>query len=222
MESGTTNLEGQCEQSTKPSIIYTAVGWVAGTFRPEGRKFQGVFVTEDGRETEAYLHWYLHHQVKKLLQKQESTLTDWLQSVHRWKVYPRTEPLRFDLMQVKPRDDEAAGKNKQSQPATLDKFRVVGEIRAVIEKKIIVRVRRNPQQPQSRKNSYNAILLTLIGTIPTAEVGQIWELQVRRFGIKLVITKAKMYEPSLKEIELFNWLTLQKNSVDTNKSSAPK
>jgi hypothetical protein len=55
MKSVKTNLDEQCEKSTKPLIIYTAVGWVTGTFRPEGKKFKGVFVTEDGREIEAYL-----------------------------------------------------------------------------------------------------------------------------------------------------------------------
>ncbi len=176
-------------------------------------------MTEDGREIEAYIHWYLDHQIKKL-QKLESTPADWLQLVHQWKVYPRTEPLRFDLMQVKPLNGEPAGKNKQSQPATLDKFRVVGEIKAINEKKIIVRVRRNQKQPQSGRSSCNSIFLTLIGTIPAAEVGQIWELQVRRVGIKLLLGKAKVYEPSLKEIALFNRLTLQRNSVDTIESSA--
>ena len=39
----------QAPTQTQPQVIYRAVGWVAGTYKPSEAKFyQGVLVTEDG------------------------------------------------------------------------------------------------------------------------------------------------------------------------------
>ncbi len=205
-----TELEERFKKSTQLPVIYTAVGWVAGIFQPGKKKFQGVLVTEDGQRIDAKLDWYLAHQIKKL-QKREDTPKDWLQRVHRWKVYPRTDPLRFDLMQVGRIEDTLENKKRSSKnsPASLDKFRVVGEIKEILEKSIIVRVRRNSQLPLNGRQHNQSTFLKLKGILPTAERGEIWEVQVRRNSKVLAIAKGKLYTPSPEDIKLFNSTVLQ-------------
>lgn len=55
--------------------------------------------------------------------------------------------------------------------------------------------------------------------MPTAEKGQIWELQVRRNSKVLAIAKGKLYIPSAEDIELFNLTLLQ--SVNQSVASNP-
>lgn len=217
-----TELEERTKKSTQLPVIYTAVGWVAGIFQPGKKKFQGVLVTEDGQRIDAKLDWYLAHQIKKL-QKREDTPKDWLQLVHRWKVYPCTEPLRFDLMQVKQIDLPIENKKRSSKnsPAKLDKFRVVGEIKEIFEKSIIVRVRRNSQQKRNGRQYNQSTFLKLKGILPTAERGEIWELQVRRNSKVLSIAKGKLYIPSAEEEELFNLTLLQSLDQSVTSNSLP-
>jgi len=209
MESMTV-LKEQTKKSTQLPVIYTAVGWVAGIFQPGKRKYEGVLVTEDGQKIDAKLDWYLAHQIKKL-QKREDTPKDWLQQVHHWKVYPRTEPLRFDLMQVKQIDLPIENKKRCSinSPTALDKFRVVGEIKEILEKSVIVRVRRNSQLPLNGRQHNQSTFLKLKGRLPTAEKGEIWEVQVRRNSKVLAIAKGKLYIPSAEDIKLFKKTLLQ-------------
>ncbi len=218
-----TELHQRAKKSTQLPVIYTAVGWVAGIFQPGKKKFQGVLVTEDGQRIDAKLDWYLAHQIKKL-QKREDTPNDWLQLVHRWKVYPCTEPLRFDLMQVRQIGGDALENKKRSSknsPASLDKFRVVGEIKEIFEKSIIVRVRRNSQQKRNGRQYNQSTFLKLKGILPTAERGEIWELQVRRNSKVLAIAKGKIYVPSAEEEELFNLFLSQSVNQSVVANSLP-
>jgi hypothetical protein len=205
-----TKLDQRFKKSIELPVIYTAVGWVAGIFQPGKKKFQGVLVTEDGQRIDAKLDWYLAHQIKKR-QKLEETPDDWLQQVHRWKVYPRTDPLRFDLMQVGQIEDTLENKKRSSlnSPASLDKFRVVGEIKEILEKSVIVRVRRNSQLPLNGRQHNQSTFLKLKGILPTAERGEIWELQVRRNSKVLAIAKGKIYVPSAEQEELFKKILSQ-------------
>jgi hypothetical protein len=217
-----TELKERSNKSTQLPVIYTAVGWVAGIFQAGKKKFQGVLVTEDGQRIDAKLDWYLAHQIKKR-QKLEDTPDDWLQQVHRWKVYPRTDPLRFDLMQVGQIEDTLENKKRSSKnsPASLDKFRVVGEIKEILEKSIIVRVRRNSQLPLNGRQHNQSTFLKLKGILPTAERGEIWELQVRRNSKVLAIAKGKIYVPSAEEEELFKKILSQSVNQSVTSTSYP-
>lgn len=43
------NNNQHSDEQTQIQVIYRAVGWVAGMYKPSSEKFyQGVFVTEDG------------------------------------------------------------------------------------------------------------------------------------------------------------------------------
>jgi hypothetical protein len=218
-----TEFHQRAKKSTQLPVIYTAVGWVAGIFQPGKKKFQGVLVTEDGQRIDAKLDWYLAHQIKKL-QKREDTPKDWLQLVHRWKVYPCTEPLRFDLMQVRQIGGDALENKKRSSknsPAFLDKFRVVGEIKEIFEKSVIVRVRRNSQLPLNGRQHNQSTFLKLKGRLPTAEKGEIWDLQVRRNSKVLAIAKGKIYVPSAEEEELFKKILSQSVNQSVVANSFP-
>ncbi len=159
-----TNLEQQGENVDATPVIYTACGWVAGVFQPEKKKLWGVLTTEDGREFAATIDWFVLHKIKKQVQGR-AKIGEFLQSVHYWKVYPRTQPLRFDIMRVRAQRWEEQKQAKKIQPVELDKFRVVGEIRYIGESKVAMRIERNELVPNRRYNSH-PIYLTLEGSIP--------------------------------------------------------
>lgn len=217
-----TNLEQKDETANVAPVIYTAYGWVAGVFQPgkkqKNKKLQGMLLTQDGQEIPAIIDWYVLRRIKKQMQ-QEFCLAEFLQSVHQWKVYPRTQPLRFDIVKIRAQPYEEQKQVKNSHPLELDKFRVVGEIRYIAKGKIVMRIERNEQVP-NRSNNHHPVYLELTGSIPTGEVGQIWELQVHRCGTKLRIEQAKVYQPSDKEIRLFNLLNSQKMTSQTSQSDA--
>jgi hypothetical protein len=215
------------ENPPNTQIFYTAVGWVAGTYQPGEKKFEhGALVTQDGQTIRASLDWYLHHQLKK--KQKEAKQQDLLQAVYRWKVYPRTKPLRFDLVQMKPMSLKASSRKRgqQNQSSNLDEFRVVGEIKAIAEEKgkVTVCIRRNQQPPLGKENSpqYQPLSLRINGSLLTASVGQTWDLQVRRSGESLVIADGKLYEPSAEDLAWLekNLQTLGKSSSDVNQSKA--
>ena len=65
MES-TTEIDQVESKSTDNPVLYTATGWVAGTYQPSPDKFyQGVLVTQDGQEFGAQLFWRLRNQLKR-------------------------------------------------------------------------------------------------------------------------------------------------------------
>lgn len=208
------------ENPSHPQILYTAVGWVAGTYQPGEKKFEhGALITQDGQTIKARLDWYLHYQLKK--KQKEAKQQDILNAVYRWKVYPRTQPLRFDLVQMKPLSTKPSSskRGEKNQPASLDHFRIVGEIKVITEEKgkVTICVRRNEQPPVGKENSpqYYPLSLRLKGSLPTASVGQTWELQVRRTGDALVIAEGKLYQPSAKELA---WLEKRYPSLAENAS----
>lgn len=83
---------------TDTPVLYTAVGWVAGTYLGGKKKFElGTLVTQDGQTINAFLSWQARHQLKKLTRKFEEP-PELSELVCRWKIYPRTGPLRFDLV----------------------------------------------------------------------------------------------------------------------------
>ena len=55
------------EKPTNESpVLYTATGWVAGTYQPSPDKFyHGVLVTQDNQAIPAELHWRLRNQLKR-------------------------------------------------------------------------------------------------------------------------------------------------------------
>ena len=218
-----TDLDLAQENPTNPRILYTAVGWVAGTYKPGEKKFEhGALITQDGQTIRATLDWYLRHQLKKK-QKEAGSQVDLSQAVYRWKVYPRTQPLRFDLIQMKPLSVKASSRQRgqKNQCARLDEFRVVGEIIVISEEKekVTVLIRRNQAPPLGQENSpqYQPLRLRIKGSLPTAVVGQTWELQVRRDGNSLVIAEGHLYEPSVSELA---WLEKKLHFLNTNTSNS--
>lgn len=139
-----TFLEQQGENANATPVIYTAYGWVAGVFQPEKKKKKkmwGVLITEDGQEFAATIDWFVLLQIKKQMQDR-SLFGEFLQSVHYWKVYPRTQPLRFDIVKVRAQPWAGQKQSKDNHPIELDKFRVVGEIRVRFAgRRITVQVR---------------------------------------------------------------------------------
>ncbi len=208
-----TFLEQQEENVNATPVIYTAYGWVAGVFQPEKKKKKkmwGVLTTEDGQEFAATMDWCVLLQIKKQMEDR-SQFGEFLQSVHYWKVYPRTQPLRFDLVKVRAQPWSGQKQAKKIQPIELDKFRVVGEIRYINETNVVMRIERNSLVP-NRGYIGHPIHLKILGRIPTGEVGQIWELQVQRQETKLKIVKAEVYQPTDEDIRLYKLLNEQKNA----------
>ncbi len=206
-----TFLEQKEENANGTPVIYTAYGWVAGVFQPEKKrkkKMWGVLTTQDGQEFAATMDWFAQHKMKKNMQD-PSKVGEFLQSVHYWKVYPRTQPLRFEIVKVRAQSWSEQKSASNIHPIELDKFRVVGEIRYINEEKVVMRIERNEFVPIHRYNGH-PMHLKLTGSIPTGEVGQIWELEVQRQGTKLKIVKAEAYQPDDKDIRLYKLLNEQK------------
>jgi hypothetical protein len=83
---------------TNDAVIYRAVGWVAGTYQPsEDDVHQGIFLTEDGWSIPAQLTGQLRGRLKHR-HPEYATQPDFFSQFFRWMVYPKTEPLRFELM----------------------------------------------------------------------------------------------------------------------------
>lgn len=194
-------------------VIYRAVGWVAGTYQPSEEKFHhGVLVTEDGQTISTQLHWRLRNYLNRK-HLRYSTDSDWFNEPHRWTVYPQTDPLRFQLVVIRPLHspscDEAEKEASPGESRPLDQFRIVGEIESVASGTITIRIRRNERPPKGKSDDpeYQPFTLTLVGSLPTAAIGQIWELEVRRQGQKLVVITGQPYEPSNEDLA---WLEQQK------------
>lgn len=168
-------------KSTNNAVIYHAVGRVAGTYQPsEDDVHQGIFVTSDGLSVPAQLTWHLRGRLKD--QKPEyATQPDFFAQPYRWIVYPKTDPLQFDLKAMKPLESDLTNGSESK----LDEFRVVGEIKSSEGGLVNVLLQRNQSPRQRRKKgSFN---LTLVGSISDEAIGQIWELKVRRDGQKLIV-----------------------------------
>jgi hypothetical protein len=124
---------------------------------------------------------------------------------------------------MKPLSVKASSRQRgqKNQGARLDEFRVVGEIIVISEEKekVTVLIRRNQAPPLGQENSpqYQPLRLRIKGSLPTAVVGQTWELQVRRDGNSLVIAEGHLYEPSVSELA---WLEKKLHFLNTNTSNS--
>jgi hypothetical protein len=169
-------------KSTNNAVIYHAVGRVAGTYQPsEDDVHQGIFVTSDGLSVPAQLTWHLRGRLKDK-NPEYATQPDFFAQPYRWIVYPKTDPLAFELKKMKPLETELVN----ASASGLDEFRVVGEIKSSEGGLVNVLLQRNqPPRWGGKKGSFN---LTLAGSISDEAIGQIWELKVRRDGQKLTIT----------------------------------
>jgi hypothetical protein len=206
------NMESTTEQSltqekpTETPVLYTASGWVAGTYQPSPDKFyQGMLVTQDGQAIPAELFWRLRSQLKRK-HPGYATQPDFFQAPAMWTVYPSTDPLRFRLVVRKPLQSEssefAVVGVEPGEKRPLDSFRMVGEIQTVAGGTVTICIRRNeqPRKGQEDDPEYQPFILTLEGSLPTLAIGQIWELEVRRDGQMLVIVAGRPYEPSAEDL----------------------
>jgi hypothetical protein len=89
-----------------PQVIYRAVGWVAGRYQPsEDDIHRGIFVTEDGLSVPAQMTGQLRGRLQRK-NPDYATQPDFFSQSFRWTVYPKTEPLRFNLTGMKPVSSE--------------------------------------------------------------------------------------------------------------------
>ena len=189
---------------TQPQVIYRAVGWVAGTYKPSESKFyQGVLVTEDGLTIPSELTRQLRSRLKKEHTGYASE-PDFFKESFRWTVYPKTDPIEFHLAAMRPLTSVPA------DAPGLDSFRVVGLIKSCSDGVVTVRIQRNQEPPDDvrwkHNNEWKAIVLTLEGSLPTQALGQIWEMEVQRSGERLLVKAGRPYEPSAEDLA---WLEKQ-------------
>lgn len=200
-------------KSTNNAVIYRAVGCVAGTYQPsEDELHRGIFITEDGLSIPAQMTGQLRGRLKHR-HPEYATQPDFFSQSFRWIVYPKTDPLAFDLKGMKPLETELV-----NGPASgLDEFRVVGEMKSSEGGLVNVLLQRNePPRQGGKKGSFN---LTLAGSIPNEAIGQIWELKVRRDGHKLTVVDGQPYEPSAEDLM---WLDQQRQAaIHVSSLSAP-
>lgn len=200
-------------KSINNAVIYRAVGWVAGTYQPsEDELHRGIFVTSDGLSVPAQLTWQLRGRLKHK-NPEYATQPDFFTQPYRWIVYPKTDPLEFDLKGMKPFETELVN----GSGSGLDEFRVVGEMKSSEGGLVNVLLQRNqPPRQRGKKDSFN---LTLAGSIPDEAIGQIWELKVRRDGQKLTVVDGQLYQPSGEDLV---WLEQQRQAaIHVSSLSAP-
>ena len=155
-----TSIDQVEAKSTDNPVLYTATGWVAGTYQPSPDKLnQGVLVTQDGQEFGAELVWRLRNQLKHK-HPGYAEQADFFVSPARWMVYPSTDPLRFRLVIMKPlhssdpESDESGA--EPGEKKKLDSIRMVGEIETVAGGIVTICIRRNelPRKGQEDDSEY--------------------------------------------------------------------
>lgn len=166
-------------KSTTDAVIYRAVGWVAGTYQPsEDDVHQGICVTEDGLSVPAQITGQLRGRLKHR-NPDYATQPDFFSQFFWWIVYPKTDPLRFELRGMKPIS------SAPTERPELDEFCVVGKVKSIEPDVVNVRIQRNqPPRWGGKKASFK---LSLAGSLPEIALGQIWELKVHREGEKLTV-----------------------------------
>lgn len=214
------------QQSTHSykSVIYQALGTVCGSFEPSKENPEiGMLVTESGLEIPAKTDWRLLRQLKKKF-PEYITKPELLPKPALWTVYPNTNPLRFQLVNIntlQPLVSKSTELEIENQ-REVDAFKLVGQIESIADGNIAILVRRNQQPPRGKEDAseYQPFVLQVLGSLPTESVGQIWELEVQRQKAKLVLGKGcfvrrslgkpKLVEPK-QEIELSVEVRIIKN-----------
>jgi len=209
-------IETNQAQPRNKAITYQAIGWVTGNYQPSADNPDcGMLVTQDGVAVPAQLKGRLHHQLNKKFPNY-STKPDLLPEDALWTVYPSTEPLKFELVNINTLESLGSNspKPKRENQRKVDGFKLVGQIESVANGKITIVIRRNEQQRKSKKDGlkYQPFALEIVGSLPAESVEQIWELEVQRQKAKLVLSKGcfvrrslgkpKLIEPVPQEIEL--------------------
>ena len=194
-------IETNQDQRSNKAITYQAIGWVTGNYQPSADNPDcGVLVTQDRVAVPAQLKGRLHHQLNKKFPNY-STKLDLLPYDTLWTVYPSTEPLNFELVNIntlealKSSDPKLEKKNLRK----VDWFRLVGQIESVANGKITIVIRRNEQRRKRKKDGLKAqpFALEIVGSLPYESIGQIWELEVQRQKAKLVMAKGCFVRGSL-------------------------
>ncbi len=194
-------IETNQTQRSNKAIIYQAIGWVTGNYQPSADNPDcGVLVTQDGVAVPAQLKERLHYQLEKKFPNY-STKLDLLPEGALWTVYPSTEPLKFELVNINTLESlgSSSPKRKKDNQRKVDGFRLVGQIESVANGRITIVIRRNAQRRKGKKNAlkYQPFALEIVGSLPGEAVGQIWELEVQQQKAKLVLTKGYFVRGSL-------------------------
>jgi len=193
-----------------PQVIYRAVGWVAGTYQPsEDNVHQGIFSTEDGLSVPAQMTGQLRGRLKHR-HPDYATQPEFFNQSFRWTVYPKSEPLRFDLTAMKLLSFE------QTTGPGLDQFHVIGKVKSIDSRRVNILIQRNQPPPWGGKKA--SFTLTLAGSLPETAFGQIWELKVRREGEKLTLVNGQLYQPSAEDLV---WLEQQRQATVHSNLPAP-
>ncbi len=157
-------------------------------------------MTQDGVAIPAQLKGRLHHQLNKKFPNY-STKLDLLPEDALWTVYPSTEPLKFELVNINKLESIGSSdpKLERENQRKIDWFRLVGQIESVADGSIAILIRRNQQRRKDKKDAlkYQAFVLQIVGSLPAEAVGQIWELEVQRQRAKLVLGKGCLVRRSL-------------------------
>ncbi len=201
-------IETNQAQPRNKAITYQAIGWVTGNYQPSADNPDcGVLVSQDGVAVPAQLKGRLHHQLEKKFPNY-STKPDLLPEDALWTVYPSTEPLEFELVNINTLESirSNSSKPKRGTQRKVNGFRLAGQIESVANGSITIVIRRNDQRRKGKKNNFKhqPFVLQIVGSLPTEAVGQIWELEVKRQKMKLVLCKGcfvhrSLGKPKLKE-----------------------
>ena len=217
-------IETNQAQRSNKVITYQAIGWVTGNYQPSADNPDcGVLVSQDGVAVPAQMKGCLHHQLEKKFPNY-STKLDLLPEDALWTVYPSTEPLNFQLVNINKLESTGSSdpKLERENQRKIDWFRLVGQIESVADGSIAILIRRNEQRRKSKKNGLKSqpFALEIVGSLPVEAVGQIWELEVQRQEEKLVLSKGcfmrgSLGKPKLRQQKQENASRSTKATTDT-------
>lgn len=110
------------DTTTLPPAIYRAVGWAVGSYQPSTDNVaNSVFTTSDGVSIPARMTRGLRHHLEKK-HPEYTTQPGLFRQMQRWTIYPKTEPLWFELVVMKPMANEL------EESASLNQFILVGKM----------------------------------------------------------------------------------------------
>jgi len=136
-------------------------------------------ITTDNLEFPAFL--------KSAALKKVSNSPEFVQSpnLQIWRVYPRTLPtLQFALIRT-------ISSTALPTSPEINEFKITGELTHQSDKNVILRIYRSPQ-PRTAEQAPPSFTLKLNGSLPSAELGQIWQIHALRVGRALEIQAAKL------------------------------